>query len=362
MMGGGPRPPRRMGRGGAAPAPRVINPKSNPGHLRKGQTGGRGKRGNRRLFFSSGNNTPTSIGPRGSTSKFLTTDTEEYTFFRDDEYLLGSDDDDDDDSNGKLDGYSRNSTNNEQSKYNLDAQRHVKKLKSYFNHIDDDSLHNLSEKAEQEVTTSLSEISMLCWISGVAAQQFFGYSGLFYAYENALTKKGISNLIILKLIESLSVLANGHRMNQNALGQLGWVKRLVVYLDAYADEEDAHDNDAIIEMPKRMRSRSRLKGANTLREEEIKRNKVLTETEKSNIIAELEREEIAKSAALALFTILLNHRVNQDLALAIPELKIKLEDAADLDWTGWEENRAIEVMKLLDMHPLHDDDEVEVLE
>jgi len=46
--------------------------------------------------------------------------------------------------------------------------------------------------------------------------------------------------------------------------------------------------------------------------------------------------------------VLCNHAANQNIALDLPTLQDRLWEVSELDWKGWNQNAAVEVLEMLD--------------
>eukprot|EP00455_Lapot_gusevi_P005845 TRINITY_DN12497_c0_g1_i5.p1 TRINITY_DN12497_c0_g1~~TRINITY_DN12497_c0_g1_i5.p1 ORF type:complete len:203 (-),score=52.30 TRINITY_DN12497_c0_g1_i5:275-883(-) len=153
--------------------------------------------------------------------------------------------------------------------------------------------HRLHSTDIHKFITATVELIHLCWLGGELVQEWSASTDLFHVFlelistTNSMTAKQ-------KIIECIGVCARKSRPVQDTLCRLGWIPVLANLLKS-------HD------------------------------------------------QELRKWTCVCLFYVLLNNAACQSQALAIPDLKERLQAVAGDDWKLWKYNDAEEVMRMLDM-------------
>jgi len=138
----------------------------------------------------------------------------------------------------------------------------------------------------------VAELGQLCWIGGADVQNYIRECGVLRTWTVQMQSHAASTMKS-KILQSVGEACRGNRENQDFLGQGGWIPILHTHLG---------DAD----------------------------------------------RETARWAAMTLFLLLCNHAANQNIALDVPTLQDRLWEVSELDWKGWNQNAAVEVLEMLD--------------
>lgn len=142
-----------------------------------------------------------------------------------------------------------------------------------------------------------TELGQASWNGGEVVQSYIGKIGAVRTMLDILANKQEPQNLKLKIIQALSVVSHNHPENQSIMRQLDLIQTLVEFL------ADTH-------------------------------------------------EEIRKWSANCLFYLLHGNVANQNVALKITSLKQALTAVANDSWQNWPSNDALDILKMLGLHPI----------